>query len=40
MGYPNIPRKEWGILIEGMNEVLGSNYKPNEEGRRKFIKGP
>ena len=40
MGYPNIPRKEWGILIEGMNEVLGSNYRPNEEGRKKFINGP
>ena len=39
-GYNDIPRKEWEILIEGMNEVLSSNYKPNEEGRRKFIKGP
>ena len=39
-GYNDIPRKEWEILIEGMNEVLSSNYKPNEEGRRKFLKGP
>ena len=39
-GYRDIPRKEWEILIEGMNEVLGSNFKNNEEGRRRFIDGP
>ena len=39
-GYKDIPRKEWEILIEGMNEVLGSNYRNNEAGRRKFIMGP
>ena len=38
-GYNDIPRKEWDILIEGMNEVLGANYRNNEIGRRKFVMG-
>jgi hypothetical protein len=40
IGYGDIPTKEWKILIEGMNERLGTSYRNNEKGRRKFVQGP